>query len=233
MRVTHGRGRVTAATVVLLAVTIGCRSPSTVVGVAAVRTVRRTAVDLGLAVALLALTVLVHVGAWPIRVDRAVYRVLLPLRTGTVADAAQVVVALARPEAVGGITIAVALGLAARERSSGALRVLVPPVLAVAVVVLGGKALLHRLGPPGTPALGTFGYYPSGHTATTLVCAGALAQLLALRRPSTAATGWVLVATWTVLVASSMVVRGYHWSTDVVAAALAGTLVLRLLARLH
>ena len=41
------------------------------------------------------------------------------------------------------------------------------------------------------------------------------------------------MATWTVLVASSMVVRGYHWSTDVVAAALAGTLVLRLLARLR
>jgi hypothetical protein len=54
-----------------------------------------------------------------------------------------------------------------------------PAVVAMTVTVLVGKWLLARPGPPGSDAVDSLGYYPSGHTATALVCTGTLAVLVA------------------------------------------------------
>lgn len=192
----------------------------------------RTGVDVMLGVLLIGLTVLVSRGATD-RVDLAVFRTLLPYRTGGAAQVADLVVALAQPAAVAVATVSFAVLRAARDGSISPLRVLVPPVVVVVVAVVVVKAVLHRAGPPGTHALGLLGYYPSGHTATSLVCAGAVARWVSLRRPGRRGAAVAVAATWTGVVGSSMVLPGYHWLTDVLGAVLAGVLILRLLDRLR
>jgi membrane-associated phospholipid phosphatase len=98
----------------------------------------------------------------------------------------------------------------------------------MAATVLIVKAAVHRAGPPGSELhhfLG--GYFPSGHTATALVCVGTLAAQLGEVRPGL--RHWLrwAVAGWTTLVALAMVFRQYHWLTDVVASAGLGLLILR------
>ncbi len=85
--------------------------------------------------------------------------------------------------------------------------------VAVLVVVLAVKDWLDRPGPvPGTG----YGYYPSGHAATTLVAFGAAALLLLpfLRRR------WPLPAAvllLTLVNGMGLIWRGYHWPLDVLA----------------
>ena len=91
--------------------------------------------------------------------------------------------------------------------------------------VLGLKALLGRPGPPGSTVHGVFGYYPSGHTATALVCSATVAALLAERHPCSRGRLAAASASWTVLVGASMVFHGFHWLSDVVAAVLLGGVI--------
>lgn len=92
----------------------------------------------------------------------------------------------------------------------------------VPVVVLTVKDWLDRPGPvPGTG----FGYYPSGHAATTLVAFGAAALLLLphLRRRSPVLTALLGL---TLLNGFGLMWRGYHWPVDVLASWCLGVLLL-------
>ncbi|MEU1125594.1 phosphatase PAP2 family protein [Streptomyces sp. NPDC005899] len=109
----------------------------------------------------------------------------------------------------------------------GARRPAVYAVLAMAAVpalVVPLKLWTDRQG----PLTEATGYYPSGHTSTAAVAYGAAALLLApyLARP------WVtLVAAASLTAATSvgLVLRGYHWPLDVVAAWCLGAVVLLVL----
>jgi membrane-associated phospholipid phosphatase len=127
---------------------------------------------------------------------------------------------------VGTLVLAAALALA--RHSWFPFRLVVLPVGVEAVVVLTLKAAVGRVGPPGSTGGQSGGYFPSGHTATALVCTGALAALLAAGRPEWARALRIAVFAWSVLMAAALVYVGYHWLTDVVASLLLGFLILRL-----
>ncbi|MFD9126673.1 phosphatase PAP2 family protein [Kitasatospora sp. NPDC059571] len=128
-----------------------------------------------------------------------------------------------------------AAGLAARrERESGADRWWLPlPTAAVAallipLLVVPAKAWFARPGPYGTP-LGPdqWGWYPSGHTATSSIAYGTAALLLggtlaAAGRARLYGATWLLCAS----VGLGLVWSDYHWLLDVVASwCLAGLLL--------
>ncbi|WP_244502644.1 phosphatase PAP2 family protein [Streptomyces oceani] len=99
--------------------------------------------------------------------------------------------------------------------------------LAVPVLVLPLKAALARTGPDGA-ALGDYaGYYPSGHAATAAVAYGGLALLRA--RPA----GYALAVLLNLGVGAGLVLRDYHWASDVLASWLLAGLLLCGLAALR
>ena len=106
-----------------------------------------------------------------------------------------------------------------------------PAVVALTVTVLVGKWMLARPGPHGSDPLNRLGYYPSGHTATALVCTGTLAVLVARRHPQYRRGLTLAVTAWTTLVAWSLLWLHFHWLFDVLGAALLGALLLWLLYR--
>ncbi|MCW2601447.1 MAG: superfamily protein [Frankiales bacterium] len=131
------------------------------------------------------------------------------------------VILVANPRLVVPVTVVVALALAHRGRSE-AVRTVIPAVVAVSVSVVLLKLALHRPGPPGSAPPQLLGWWPSGHTATNLVCAGALAALTGRR----AVLGLALA--WSAVVALAMVWVHAHWVSDVVGGALLGGLILLL-----
>jgi undecaprenyl-diphosphatase len=112
----------------------------------------------------------------------------------------------------------------------------VRPVLAAMVglvlllgTVIPAKILIGRAGPGLPPvAHGALGVFPSGHSATSSVCLGLAAVLLARGMP-----GWArravltIMATVCFLVGAALIWGDYHWFTDVVAGwALAALIVM-------
>jgi membrane-associated phospholipid phosphatase len=186
-------------------------------------------------VLLVLLTVAVAHRRWPVSLDDAVERGLpSPGGRGVpdlFGDLAQAVATVATPSVTAAVTVLIALVWSMRTKTVTPLRRAVPPVVAMSAVVLIGKASLHRVGPPGSDLPHLLGYFPSGHTATALVCVGTVAALVADVRPRWHRRLSWLVAAWTLLVAGSMVFHRYHWLTDVVASMLLGVLILRLNAR--
>lgn len=92
-------------------------------------------------------------------------------------------------------------------------------VAAVSVAVVCGKILIARPGPDGEKiSSGEWGFFPSGHTATSAVCYGGAALLIGAvlsapaRRRVYAGAG-VLCA----LVGFALLWCGYHWLGDVLA----------------
>lgn len=174
-----------------------------------------------LASALTVLTVLVTTGALD-SFDRWAERALPPDHAAGLVGVTQAlgdaIAAVASPRVVVSVTVLVALLLDALGRPS-AVRTVVPAVVIGAASVLALKVAVARPGPPGSHAVQLLGWYPSGHTATSLVCAGALASLGGRRWARAAAA-------WTLLVAATMVWVHAHWVTDVVGGALLGGLVL-------
>lgn len=132
---------------------------------------------------------------------------------------------------------ALALGAGAlgwRRRSGVPVVLAVLAALAAPLLVLPLKAAVARMGPDGAPLGDYAGYYPSGHAATAALAYGVLALLCAGHAPSAryAPYAYAGAALLNACVGAGLVLRGYHWATDVVASwALAG-LVLCGLARL-
>jgi membrane-associated phospholipid phosphatase len=116
--------------------------------------------------------------------------------------------------------LAVCAVIAAVWRSS-----LRPPLAAVIGVgllvgtVIPAKILIARAGPGLPPVLpGAMGVFPSGHTATSSVCLGLGALLVAGGMPDLARRA-VLAGTAAVcfLVGTALIWCDFHWFTDVVA----------------
>ncbi|EST39144.1 hypothetical protein N566_03590 [Streptomycetaceae bacterium MP113-05] len=131
---------------------------------------------------------------------------------------------------VAGGVLAVGAGLAAwRDRSWTPLLLAVLAAVSVPAVVLPLKGAFSRLGPDGLPLAGYAGYYPSGHTMTAVVAYGMTALLFARTLPVAAPAVAALLSLSTGV---GLVLRGYHWASDVVASWALGGIVLCLLAPL-
>ena len=141
---------------------------------------------------------------------------------GTGACPVQVVAEVATSVVSVLVTLTLALWLGRGRLRSSLPRVAVRLCL-LAVSVLGLAALLGRPGPVGSQVHGGIGYYPSGHTATALVCSATVGALIA--EPSLWGRLAATSASWTVLVGVSMVFHGLHWLSDVVGAALLGGVI--------
>jgi membrane-associated phospholipid phosphatase len=200
-----------------------------------VRTMRGTALDGLLGVAFLALLIRVATQSGPLALDSWVTGALPPLHGSGMNPIltwpAELITDLGQPVVwtVGALLIAGAV--AGVQRSWLPVRIVAPPVVVEAVVVLTLKAALGRIGPPGATLPHPFGYFPSGHTATAFVCTGALAAVIARQHPGRAPALRIGVVAWTVLIATALVYCRYHWLTDVVGSLLLGLLVLRLCCR--
>jgi undecaprenyl-diphosphatase len=98
----------------------------------------------------------------------------------------------------------------------------------MAAIVLATKAALAR--PLPYTRLGHHAdAFPSGHTATFLVCFGTLAVLATTRRRDRRPLVLAGIGAVTTLVAASLVYDGFHWLTDTIASASLGVSLLSLL----
>lgn len=150
--------------------------------------------------------------------------VLLDLLTFGIVQLATPVLSVA---VVGAVTMAVCL----RTGRWTPLLLAAPAIAVMSTTVLLGKSVITRTAPDVPGMLGGDGSFPSGHTATALVCAGVAAELVSRLRPPRRWMAWAAAVAWTVLVVSSLLWLHFHWLSDVVASLLLGSLVLWLLLR--
>ena len=193
---------------------------------------RDVLVPLGLLVALGLLTAAVATRSWVTTLDaRVAGSVPVHGQWHALDVLARVVTTVAQP-AGNVVAAAVVAGLLAwRARSWSPLRAALPALVLLTLTVLLGKSVLSRPGPPGSEVGTTLGYFPSGHTTSALVCVGTVALLLAGLRPRWRGRLLVVTGGWTVLVGWGLVWRHFHWTSDVVAGLLLGTLILWLVFR--
>ncbi|MCT2594195.1 phosphatase PAP2 family protein [Streptomyces sp. N2-109] len=85
--------------------------------------------------------------------------------------------------------------------------------VAVPLLVLPLKFAMARTGPDGAPLGDYAGYYPSGHAATAALAYGTLMLLYGGSRR----TPYAAVVLLNIAVGAGLVLRGYHWASDVVA----------------
>ena len=190
-------------------------------------------VPLLLAVALALVTASVVLGGPTVRVDDTVFALTPGDTAGPPVPRllALLVVDLATP-AVGVAVVLVVVGvLWWRTRRVGPLLVALPALAVLTATVLLGKGVIDRAAPGFTTVLAQSGSYPSGHTATALVSAGVLAEIVSRLRPHRRRLAWVVVACWTLLVALGLLWLHFHWLSDVVGSVLFGALLLWLLLR--
>jgi membrane-associated phospholipid phosphatase len=148
---------------------------------------------------------------------------------------------LGPPGNLGEIGVATALMLAAALVTARVVRRAWPVVLAIAnlaaveTVVLLLKTAIGRPGPGSRARLDGYpGYFPSGHTATSAVCAGTVAFLLVTawgsgRRLSAASPAGQLAGLVAgVLSAVDALLGDFHWLTDAVGGLLVSSVVLTL-----
>lgn len=185
-----------------------------------------------LLVALVLLTVAVVRGL-TVRIDDPVYEATPGGGNGpAVPDVlALVVVDIGTPAVCVAVVLLLAVALWVRTRRIGPLIMTASATALLTLTVLLGKGLIPRPLPGFAEVVGDRGAYPSGHTATALVCAGLLAELVSQARPALRRRAWLAVAAWTVLVAAGLLWLHFHWLSDVVGSMLLGSLILWLLLR--
>ncbi len=190
-------------------------------------------VALGLAAALVVVTVSVVRGGAAIRLDHRVLALTPGRGNGpAVPDLlAFGVVELATPALAVAVVSALTMAACLRTGRWAPMLLAGPAVVLMAGTVLLGKGLISRAAPDVPGMLGGDGSYPSGHTATALVCAGVAAELLARLHPRRRTLAWAAATLWTVLVAVALLWLHFHWVSDVLASVLLGSLVLWLLLR--
>ena len=104
-------------------------------------------------------------------------------------------------------------------------------VLAVLTIgtVWGLKATIARPAPSGVAFEDALLSYPSGHTATSVVLWGLLAAVVADYRPRSVSAPVVGVLSWLgpLLTMTGMLLRDYHWFSDLVAGAALGVVLVQ------
>jgi membrane-associated phospholipid phosphatase len=126
------------------------------------------------------------------------------------------------------VLLVAAAALANRRRDPRPLVAALSGVALLVVTVLGVKHGMGRPPPtltPDRPPRSVLSF-PSGHTASALVCYGLLAQLVSRRGTSRRRCLLLAVAALTACVAAALVYAGYHWVTDTVGAMLLGMAIL-------
>ena len=99
-------------------------------------------------------------------------------------------------------------------------------VTVTVLATLGTKWLLARPD-PGNTTSGHGGSFPSGHTVAVTVCTGLVVLLFSpMLSPSARRWTWVFPAVLGVTMASSMVLQGAHWASDVIGGLLLATALL-------
>jgi membrane-associated phospholipid phosphatase len=131
---------------------------------------------------------------------------------------------------VAGIIVVVAIGwICARARTWMPLVRLAVLAGLTASVVLALKYGVGRPAPSGVHGPEAFRSYPSGHTATAVVLWGTLYSVVAEypRYAVSRQVAWLLSWLAPLLVMVGMVLRDYHWVTDLVASAALCTVLLQ------
>jgi membrane-associated phospholipid phosphatase len=194
---------------------------------------RLLAIRLGLTAGMVVLAGAARFGRPLAPIDRAVLDAVVAHRTGAGVAVVRVVTDTGASPAL--FPLIALAGIAVRVRT-GSWRPGITALVVAALTVLG-RFLLSLVVREPRPAelfravpVGGFSF-PSGHTVTSAVVAGALASLLGLLlRPRWAAAAAVLLGLWAALVGLSRVYLGVHWLTDVVAGWLFAAAALTLLA---
>jgi membrane-associated phospholipid phosphatase len=142
---------------------------------------------------------------------------------------AQLLVELGNNQVAIPVLVLCALIVAVRHRSERPLVAAVIGVTLLLATVIPAKILIARAG-PGLPAVapGAMGVFPSGHAATSGVCFGLCALLVAPDLPDRARRAAVaIMAALCFLVGAALIWCDDHWFTDVVAGwALAALIVM-------
>jgi membrane-associated phospholipid phosphatase len=132
-------------------------------------------------------------------------------------------------DVVGLIVLAGVGWICLRARSLLPLVRLAVLAVAAASIVLGLKYGIGRHAPSGVHGPEAFRSYPSGHTATAVILWGGLYSVVA-EYPQYAVSrqvAWLLSWLGPLMVMVGMVLRDYHWVTDLVAAAALCTVLLQ------
>ena len=190
-------------------------------------------VAVGLALAIVLVTAGVVRGGALVRLDDVVLAATPGRGNGPVVPdlLALGVVELATPALSVAVVSALTMALCLRTGRWAPLLLAAPALVVMSTTVLLGKGLISRTAPDVPGMLGGDGSYPSGHTATALVCAGVVAELVARRHPGRRTLAWAAAALWTLLVVVALLWLHFHWLSDVVGSMLLGSLVLWLLLR--
>ncbi|MFF7244012.1 phosphatase PAP2 family protein [Embleya sp. NPDC008237] len=114
---------------------------------------------------------------------------------------------------------AAALFATVRRRSAYPIAIAAGGVLVVTIAVIAGKDLIGRPGPSEAPVPADgWGFFPSGHTATSTVCYGIAALLLGRVGSARAGRRWALGAVvLCALIGFALLWCDYHWLADVLA----------------
>jgi membrane-associated phospholipid phosphatase len=131
---------------------------------------------------------------------------------------------------VAGIIVLVALGwICVRARTVVPLVRLAVLAAVAAAIVLTLKYGIGRQAPSGVQGPEAFRSYPSGHTATAVILWGTLYSFVAEypRYAVSRQVAWLLSWLAPLMVMVGMVLRDYHWVTDLVAAAALCTVLLQ------
>jgi membrane-associated phospholipid phosphatase len=134
--------------------------------------------------------------------DREVVGIIVLITIGWICVRARTVLPLARLAVLAGVTASIVLAL---------------------------KYGIGRHAPSGVHGPEAFHSYPSGHMATAVVLWGTLYSVVAEHedRAVSRQVAWLLSWLAPVLVIVGMVLRDYHWVTDLVGAAALGTVLLQ------
>jgi membrane-associated phospholipid phosphatase len=132
-------------------------------------------------------------------------------------------------EVVGIIVLIAAGWICLRARTVAPLVRIGVLALAAASVVLALKYGIGRHAPSGVHGPEAFRSYPSGHTATAVILWGGLYAVVSdhPRYAVSRSVAWLLSWLAPVLVMIGMVLRDYHWATDLVGAAALCTVLLQ------
>lgn len=172
-----------------------------------------------LVLGLLTLWLQIHLDGPVVGLDTAMRRWVHTHRMPVIRPVAQLVADLASPALVIVLMFLAVSALALRRRSWQPVVFAATATLLLAITVIGLKQGVGRVGPTGDGALA----WPSGHTTTSVVASGVLVRLLCIDRRR---IGALIVVAVPALVGISMVLRNYHWASDVLAGWLLGPLIL-------